>query len=160
MAKPNDQPQPKPERCCLICGGNHSAIDCGKPAPRPDEPPREWTSGQIWEMVEEVERGPDIFIERSAYVALKAERDELRFELEAKQRPLGEQVLALTIERDAKAKECEELERRWIEASRVAHAIEAENERLREVLERIAAFQEGCSEMYLIRIAREALEGK
>jgi hypothetical protein len=49
-------------------------------------------------------------IEYAAYKRVCDERDELRFEFEAKQRPLGEQVLALTLERDAKAKECEALE--------------------------------------------------
>jgi hypothetical protein len=48
-------------------------------------------------------------IEYAAYKRVCDERDELRFEFEAKQRPLGEQVLVLTLERDAKAKECDEL---------------------------------------------------
>lgn len=39
-------------------------------------------------------------IEYSAYVRLQSELAELKFELEAKQRPLSGQVLSLTIERD------------------------------------------------------------
>lgn len=41
------------------------------------------------------------------YDSLKAEHDELKFELEAKQRPLSEQVLSLTLEMDGLKAELE-----------------------------------------------------
>lgn len=80
--------------------------------PNETKPPREFwllkRNGQPWTAInrdniasyEQDGYEPVHVVEAIALEQAKAEIAELRFELEAKQRPLGEQVLELTIERD------------------------------------------------------------